>query len=96
MAITPEGERQGPFEPLPMGRELLRYWQQHPAFGAAARKVLEQLEEHPDGLEAEELASKCGYEYSGGFRNALSELRTAGVLVGRNTERMRISPEIVP
>ena len=32
---------------------------------------------------------------SGGFKNSLSKLRTAGVIIGRNTERMRLSEELV-
>jgi hypothetical protein len=41
------------------------------------------------------LCRATGYEWSGGFRNSLSTLRTAGVLIGRNGERMRASEELV-
>lgn len=95
MCITREGQRLGPFDPLPTGQDLQRHWLNHQSFGSAARKALGILLAHPRGLEAEELAAKCGYEYSGGFRNALSELRTAGVLVGKNTGVMTPSEELL-
>jgi hypothetical protein len=95
MRITPEGETYGPFPTLPQGQALIDYWLNHPSFGKAAKAILAELA-GGDELTAEQLSKATGYEYSGGFRNALSELRTAGVLVGANTGRMRISPEIVP
>ena len=95
MRITDAGQAQGPFEELPQGQELLRYWLNQPNFTGAARKILAELQ-HGEQLTAAALCKATGYEYTGTFRNALSELRTAGVLVGRNTEAMRISPEIVP
>lgn len=95
MTITPDGEAQGPFDPLPAGDELLAYWLNHQSLGKAAREILRTL---GDGVErtADELATATGYEYSGGFRNSLSELRTAGVITGKNTGTMRIARDIVP
>jgi hypothetical protein len=94
MTITPDGLAQGPFELLPTGDELLAYWLNHQSLGKAAREILKALS---DGVSrtADELATTTGYEYSGGFRNALSELRTAGVITGKNTGSLRISREIV-
>ncbi len=77
------------------GRELVDYWLGHRSFGTGERKTLQAIIDHPDGLTAEELAAAAGYEVSGGFRNILSTLRTAGVLVGRNTEKMRPSDELL-
>jgi uncharacterized protein len=95
MKITPEGLRYGPFPELPQGQALIDYWINNPMFSGAARKILGVL---VDGEErtAGELTAATGYEYTGTFRNALSELRTAGVIEGANTGYMRISPEIVP
>lgn len=95
MRITDEGLAHGPFPELPQGDDLVRYWLNHPSFSKAARSILDKLQ---DGSEqtAEDLCKATGYSYSGSFQNALSELRTAGVLLGRNTEAMRISREIVP
>lgn len=81
----------GEYEPLPTGRALVDYWLGHRSLGACERSVLRTLLEHPSGLAAAELATTAGYEWSGGFRNALSSLRTAGLIVGRNGEVMRAS-----
>lgn len=95
MFITPDGSAAvGPGDPLPFGSDLVRYWLCHPSFGQAERKALAVLLEHPEGLTGPDLAEQAGYGWSGGFRNALSSLRTAGVLVGRNTERMQVCEEL--
>lgn len=85
----------GSYEPLPEGRALADYWLTHSSFGQCERAVLKALLECPDGLGIEELAERTGYQVSGGFKNALSSLRTAGVIVGRNTERMRVCDELL-
>ena len=53
------------------------------------------LIEHPAGLSAQELAEAAGYAWSGTFSNALSTLRTAGVLVGKNSETMTACTELL-
>lgn len=95
MRITDAGEALGPFPQLPQGDDLVNYWLNHNSFGKAAKAILAELVDG-DEKTAEQLSRATGYEYSGGFRNALSELRTAGVLIGSNTGTMRISREIVP
>jgi hypothetical protein len=94
MTITSDGLAHGPFPELPSGRALGDYWLQHPSFGKAARDILRNLLERPKGMTAEQLCDATGYSYSGSFQNALSELRTAGVLVGRNTEVMRANEDL--
>jgi hypothetical protein len=94
MRITQAGLEQGPFDPLPKGAELLRYWQSHSSLGAAARKILSVLAEHPDGCTKEQLTEATGYEYSGNFQSSLSQLRTVGVMVGRNNEVMRLNENL--
>ncbi len=96
MQITDEGMAHGPFPELPTGDALVQYWLTHPSFGACERKILTALVEEPGGLSAGDLCTATGYEFSGGFRNSLSTLRTAGVLVGKNTETMRLSRKILP
>lgn len=82
--------------PLPIGRELVDYWMKHPSFGACERKILEALySSEPDGLTSQSLVEETGYQWSGGFRNALGALRTAGVIVGKNNERMRLCDELL-
>lgn len=96
MAITEDGRQAlGDYEPLPTGEELARYWLGHPSFGQAERRTLEALLAHPEGIGGPELAEKAGYHWSGGFRNTLSKLRTAGVLVGRNTELMKPNNDLL-
>lgn len=95
MRLTAAGQTAAPDEPLPTGRALHDYWLTHPSFGKCEREVLRVLlDVYPRGLNSESLCEKSGYEWSGGFRNALSNLRTAGVLTGRNTGDMRASEEL--
>lgn len=94
MRITEAGLAYGPFPELPQGEALLRYWVEHPSFGQCERKILSALAEAHEGMAIEELCERTGYAKSGGFLNSLSALRTAGVLVGRNTEVMRLSETI--
>lgn len=73
------------WEPLPTGQALLDYWLGR--LGKAERAVLARLVDvHPDRVPGPELAGRCGYEFSGGFRNALARLRTLELIVGSNTE----------
>ena len=95
LVATERGVRAaGPVDPLPTGRELGAYWLQHPSLGKCERAILAALLEQAHGLTADRLCQVTGYEYSGGFKNALANLRTAGVLVGKNTEVMRASEEL--
>jgi len=80
---------------LPTGEALREYWLSNRNFGACEKAVLRVLiDSYPAGAVIETLAESAGYEVSGGFRNALSALRTAGVIVGRNTEAMKASPDL--
>jgi hypothetical protein len=91
MTITEAGRAHG-VDRLPTGKDLIDYWLQHPSFGKCEREILRVLvDAYPQGLPADTLTSKTGYEWSGGFRNALSTLRTAGLIEGRNNGQMRAS-----
>jgi hypothetical protein len=96
MQITDEGVRAlGAYDPLPTGQDLQRYWLEHRVFGKAEKAALGVLlEVYPESLPGPELAKRSGYEWSGGFRNALSALRTAGVAVGSNTQGVTASAEL--
>ena len=87
MAITDAGlDALGPYDPLPVGRDLLDYWLADPRLGKAEKAILSLLaDRYPDSIPGEELAPLVGYEYSGGFRNNLSKLRTLGLIEGSNT-----------
>lgn len=95
MAITDAGLEIGPFAALPTGQALVDYWLNHRSFGKCEKAILAALIDQPDGLTAEELCEATGYQLSGGFRNALSALRTAGVIEGRNTERMTATSDLL-
>lgn len=96
MRITDAGLACGPFEPMPSpGRALFDWWLQHPSFGITEREVLRVLAK-VGSADGEHLARLVGKQYSGGFRNVLSNLRTAGVIVGRNTELMRLAEDVRP
>lgn len=92
MRITQAGMAAGPFEPLPA--DMAAYWLSHRSFGACERAILETLLKHPKGLTAADLCAKTGYAYSGGFKNSLGNLRTAGVITGKNTEVMKASDDL--
>jgi hypothetical protein len=98
MRVTDAGrDALGPYDPLPTGSALVDYWMRHPSLGAMERAVLRVLVERPQGLDAEGLikALNGAYTWSGGFRNALSNLRTAGLVLGRNSETMRASDALL-
>lgn len=95
MRITADGLNRGPFQTLPTGRELVDYWERNPLFGAYERETIKALRQHPSGLDKDRLCEETGYLWSGGLSNALGALRTAGVIVGKNTETMRLSDELL-
>jgi hypothetical protein len=96
MRITQAGLAAGDWQPLPIGDDLREFWLKHPSFAAAERDVLKVLiAEYPSTLTGPELASVTNREYSGGFRNILSELRTAGVMDGKaNQGPLRAHPTL--
>lgn len=80
---------------IPEGMELVQYWLQHPSFSLCEKKITQAMLSRPDGMTIEEVAEETGYQVSGGFRNSLGTLRTAGVLVGKNTETMRLTEDLL-
>lgn len=78
-----------PFDPLPVGEDLRQFWLNK--FGPMAQAVLQSLFDNPNGLNKDELVETAGYTWNGSMRNTLSQLRTAGVITGKNTEIMRAS-----
>jgi len=86
----------GEWDELPSGDALVEYWLSHRALGAAERAILRCLvDAAPDGLEMTKIAARANYAPDGGgFRNALSRLRTMGLLEGRNSEHMRASAHL--
>jgi hypothetical protein len=83
---TPEGIAVlgGDWEPLPTGRALLDHWLGQ--LGRAEREILTVLVgAWPESLNAAEIAARTESQYSpsgGGYRNALSRLRTLLLITG--------------
>lgn len=83
LAITADGLMVlGHFDPLPTGPELLAYW-----IGRVAKAERAILEAASRGLTHKDaIAAAAGYAPDGGgFNNALSRLRTLGLITGRGT-----------
>jgi SpoVK/Ycf46/Vps4 family AAA+-type ATPase len=84
LAITSAGRKAlGTFETLPSpGEKLLVYWEAK--LGLAERKILRELATCPErALPRDIVAQRTGYAPSGGgFGNALSRLRTLGLIIG--------------
>lgn len=98
MTITQEGlDALGDAREVPpQGDDLARYWLDHSSFGMCEKKILGVLfAREGAGLDIAELADATNYSVSGGFKNALTSLRTAGVMVGKNSERMRVAEELI-
>lgn len=91
--ITAAGvDKNGGAEPLPLGAGLLDYWRgQLPLM---ERTILDAVaRSSPVGKP--ELAEMCGYRLSGSFSNALSKLRTLGLVSGRGVALVKINEELV-
>lgn len=95
MQITELGQSNADIKPLPAGDDLIEHWKSHPAFGLMHRQIIDVL--NVDGsLTIDQIAGNCNppYAVSGGFRNALADLRTAGVITGKNTGTMQLNPDM--
>jgi len=84
----------GPYEPLPVGEQLVQWWKRE-QLGKAESAILDVLVEHwPDAVPVEVIAEATGYSAtSGGFRNALSRLRSLQLAAGRG--ELRISDTLM-
>lgn len=79
--ITPAGlAALGAYTPLPVGDDLLEWWKSN-HLGKAERAIVDVLRaDHPAPVRVEDIAARTGYSASsGGFRNALSRLRSLEV-----------------
>lgn len=94
MSITPDGSKAlGRVDPLPRGDALRRWWMDHAQIGKAERSVLEVLA-GGRRLTKEETAERSGYAADGGgFNNALSRLRTLGLIEGKG--ELRLTQELI-
>lgn len=92
MRLSEAGRAMAGTESLPTGEQLREYWRQHPSLGKCGRAILgEVMRIYPAGIGRDELCDAISYRWTGGFSNALSKLRTIGLLAGGNTEEMKAS-----
>lgn len=93
LQITESGlEALGSFDPLPTGRDLLRYWMEQKSLDRCAREILRVLADN-DGLSKDTLAEMAGYAPNGGgFNNALSRLRSLELIT--RAEPFSLSPNL--
>jgi hypothetical protein len=95
MVIADLGMEAVECEGLPTGAALIDYWTSHPSLGRCEREILNYLVGTcPATATIDEIADATGYRVSGGFRNSLGKLRTAGLLAGRNTEPMTVTEDL--
>lgn len=95
MTITELGLSFGPFEQMPDTAEArIEWWKAHQSIGLCQRYIIDALHFHVGGLDITELARLTGYEVGTTFRTELSGLRTAGVIVGRNSQKMTLNPDM--
>jgi hypothetical protein len=88
LAITVDGlGALGDYEPLPTGPDLLRHWTGR--LGKAERAALEALAECGGEAGKDLIADRARYAINGGgFNNALSRLRTLGLIEGSGVLRL--------
>lgn len=88
LAITSEGlGALGDYDPLPTGPDLLRHWTTR--LGKAERSALEAVATLGGEASKDQIAEHAGYAVDGGgFNNALSRLRTLGLIEGSGVLRL--------
>ena len=94
MRITDAGlQALGSYEPLPQGRELLRYWLNELGSSGAARILTALANAYPKSLTRVELGAEANMsDRSGTFDTYLSRLRTLELIAGRG--EMKASDEL--
>lgn len=95
MRITPAGlDAIGDdWEPLPTGRDLFDWWMSNQLQGMERDILTHLVEIYPEAIIGTELAEVVGKAYSGGFKNALTKLRTLAIAEGGNTKGVRITDD---
>lgn len=76
---------------VPIGEDLWNYWLNH--FGKCHRAIMTTLRRGRT-MSINDLAVESHYEISGSFKNCLSELRTAGIIDGKNLSLIFFTPTI--
>ncbi len=95
MTITDDGlDALGDYTPLPTGQALLDWWKDN-HLGKAERAIVDVLvEHHPRPVPVTEIAERTDYSAaSGGYRNALSRLRSLEVAYNANPGVLALSDQ---
>lgn len=82
--LTNMGKAAAPdHEKMPTGRALVDWWRRNPVLGKAERLILDAVTTNKRPISKIALAEQTGYAVGGGgFSNALSRLRTLGLISG--------------
>lgn len=96
LEITRAGRAVAPrVAPMPTGGALIEYWRQHPRMDTPMRAIFDALVSSVNPLTREQVAAKTGYSATAGaFGNALSRLRTLGIVHGKGKESLRLAPTL--
>jgi len=93
--ITPDGISRADYEPIASADELRERWLA--LCSNSTRPLLAVLiDEYPSAIDGPELARRCGREYSGGFRNLMSELCTMSAAVRPAAKQLRAADHLFP
>lgn len=95
VAATAAGlEQLGTYDPLPTGPALLTWWKTA-HLGRAERAIVDVLADNrPSAVPIDTIAEQAGYSpTSGGFRNALSRLRSLDLATGRG--ELQLNPTLL-
>lgn len=95
MQITPHGHAAigDNWEPLPEGRALFDWWLANQLQGME-RDIINHLHDiYPASSTGPDIANAVDKAYSGGFKNALTKLRTLALAEGGNTTGVRLTDD---
>jgi hypothetical protein len=91
VTITSTGRARAPDAPS-VPADLFDYWCKHPRVDTAMMKILLALRQEHGVATKDQIAARAGYATDGeGFNNALSRLRTLGLVDGRGGEAIRLA-----
>jgi uncharacterized protein len=96
LGITPAGRAAIGRVPMPpTGERLFEWWLSHPKVDKPMRLILATLHKAQRPLEADVLAVRAGYKpKTGAFGNALSRLRTLGLVSGKGRQPITLAEDL--
>lgn len=96
LAITASGRKAiGSVPAPPTGPALFEWWLGHPKVDTCMGASLKALRAAGSALSKDQLAERAGYKANtGGFNNALSRLRTLGLVYGKGREPLQLAVDL--